>query len=236
MSRDHLRFARDRLAVRGIARVVERLVVDSRVSTFDPSSIQTRPADLEYLISIRHGFLPLRLDSYVFIEPYSPHRCAHQFGLDQNIPTHLLRLAYLATDLEGVGWCYTHLFCLGTDVCCQMVSTSRILTFSRHYQQWYHNIIRSYQLYTPPVVVHITCPHDGQASSSGDISYGRSLFSDIAMDPIDFQGLNSLLIIVTQLQMRICKHHINCCKNALQSIIILFRSLAYILHVVFLIK
>jgi hypothetical protein len=39
MSHDHLRFARDKLATRGIARAVERLVVDSWVSTFDPSSI-----------------------------------------------------------------------------------------------------------------------------------------------------------------------------------------------------
>jgi hypothetical protein len=72
-----------------------------------------------------------------------------------------------------------------------MVSTSRVPTFSRRYQQWYHDAIRSYQSYTPPVVAHVTCPRDGQVSSSDDISYGRSLFLDITIEPIDFQGLDS---------------------------------------------
>jgi hypothetical protein len=65
------------------------------------------------------------------------------------------------------------------------------LHFSRRYQQWYHDAIRSYQSYTPPIVACITCPRDGQASSSGDISYGRSLFPDISVEPVDFQGLDS---------------------------------------------
>jgi hypothetical protein len=90
-SQDHLRFSRDRLAARGVVRAADRVVVDSRVPSFDSSSIRARPTDLEYLISIRQGFLPLRLGSYIFIEPYSSHRCAHQFGLDQNIPAPLLR-------------------------------------------------------------------------------------------------------------------------------------------------
>jgi hypothetical protein len=76
-SRDHLQFSRDRLAARRVVRVADRVVIDSNVSSSDPSSIRARPTDLEYLISIRKGFLPLRLDSYMFIEPYSPHRCAH---------------------------------------------------------------------------------------------------------------------------------------------------------------
>jgi hypothetical protein len=41
------------------------------------------------------------------------------------------------------------------------------------------------------VVARITCPRDGHVSSSGDISYGRSLFPDITVEPIDFQGLDS---------------------------------------------
>lgn len=35
-----------------------------------------------FLVSLRHGLLPLRLGSMVVLEPYMPHRCAHQFGLD----------------------------------------------------------------------------------------------------------------------------------------------------------
>jgi hypothetical protein len=190
-SHDHLRFARDRLTTRKIARTVERSVIDSWVPSSDPSSIRDRLTDLEYLISIRQGFLPFRSGDHIFIEPYSPHRCAHQLGLDQDIPAPLLRPEFLAADLEGVGWCYTHLFRLGTGVRCQMTSPSRVPTFSRRYQQWYHDAIRSYQSYTPPVVARITYPHDGHVSSSGDISYGRSLFPDIVVEPIDFQGLDS---------------------------------------------
>jgi hypothetical protein len=36
--------------------------------------------------------------------------------------------------------------------------------FSRRYQQWYDDVIRSYQSYTPLVVVRVPCPRDGQAS------------------------------------------------------------------------
>jgi hypothetical protein len=157
-SRDHLRFSRDRSVARGVARLADRMVIDSRVPSSDPSSIRARPIDLEYLISIRQGFLPLRLGSYMFIEPYSPHRCAHQFSLDQDIPVPLLCPISLAADLEGIGWCYTHLFRLGMGTRYQMVSTSRASTFSRRYQQWYYEAIRSYQSYTPSVVVRSTCP------------------------------------------------------------------------------
>jgi hypothetical protein len=87
-------------------------------------------------------------------------RCAHQFGLYQDIPAPLLRPASLAADLEGVGWCYTHLFRLSTGARCQMMPTSKILTFPKHYQQWYYDVICSYQLYTPPVVVRSTGPRD----------------------------------------------------------------------------
>jgi hypothetical protein len=113
-SRDHLRFTRDRLVARGVARAADRLMVESRVPSSDSSCIRARPADLEYLISIHQGFLPLKQSRHVFIEPYLPHRCAHQFGLDQDVPAPLLCPASLAADLEGVGWCYTHLFRLGT--------------------------------------------------------------------------------------------------------------------------
>jgi hypothetical protein len=146
---------------------------------------------LEYFISIRQGFLPLRFGSYIFIKPCSPHRCAHQFGLDQDIQAPLLRPTSLAADLEGIGWCYTHLFQLGTGAHCKIVSTSRILTFPRHYQQWYYDVIRSYQSYTPLVVVRSTCPRDGQILLDGTISHDHCPFSDIVVEPVDFQGLDS---------------------------------------------
>jgi hypothetical protein len=146
---------------------------------------------LEYLISICQGFLPLRLGSYLFIEPYSPHRCAHQFSLDQDIPAPLFRPVSLTADLEGITWCYTHLFRLGIGARYQMVSTSRISTFPRHYQQWYHDAIRSYQSYTPLVVVRNTCSRDGQVLLDDTVSRDRCPFSDIALEPVDFQGLDN---------------------------------------------
>jgi hypothetical protein len=76
-SHDHLRFARGRLAARRIGRAIDRPIVDNMVPSSDSFSIRARPADLEYLISVRHGFLPLRLGSHVFIKTYSLHRCAH---------------------------------------------------------------------------------------------------------------------------------------------------------------
>jgi hypothetical protein len=186
-----LRFSRDRSVARGVARVADRMVIDSRVHSSDPSSIRAKPTDLEYLISIRQGFLPLRLGSYMFLEPYSPHRCAHQFSLDQDIPAPLLRPISLTADLEGIGWCYTHIFRLGTDTRYQMVSTSRTSTFSRRYQQWYYEAIHSYQSYTPPVVARSTCPRDRHALLGGTVSRDHSSFPDIAIEPVDFQGLDS---------------------------------------------
>jgi hypothetical protein len=72
-----------------------------------------------------------------------------------------------------------------------MVSTSRTFTFSRRYQQWYYEAIRSYQSYTPLMVVRSTCPRDGQTLLDGTVSRDRSPFPDITIEPVDFQGLDS---------------------------------------------
>ncbi|KAF7143338.1 hypothetical protein RHSIM_Rhsim05G0112600 [Rhododendron simsii] len=42
--------------------------------------------EMEYLISIRSGYLTLRSGSTKFIEPYSPHRFSRQFGFTQDVP------------------------------------------------------------------------------------------------------------------------------------------------------
>jgi hypothetical protein len=142
-------------------------------------------------VSLRHGFLPLRIGDYAFIEPHSPHRCAHQFGLDQDVPTFLLRPESLAADLEGLGWCYSHLFRLGTGSHFQTVPVSRASTFSRRYIWWYYNVIRSYQSYTPSVVTRSTCPR-GRGSSSSSFSHDDLVpFPPLSLEPVDFQGLDS---------------------------------------------
>jgi Plant mobile domain len=190
-SREHLRFAHTRLAIHHTISSTGRPVIDSRVR--DIPSIRSRPDDLEYLISIRQGFLPLRIGSYTFIEPYSPHRCAHQFGLDQDIPAPLIRPETMAVDLEGVGWCYTHLFRLRTGARCQMVSIARSPTFSRAYIQWYYDAIHFYQSFDPSVVISSTCPPDiGSSQRLADpIIGGRDTFPVIIVAPVDFMGLDS---------------------------------------------
>jgi Plant mobile domain len=192
-SRDHLRFAHSRLATHHVTETIHRSVTDSRVPYGGMSLIRERPDDLDYLISIRQGFLPLRLGDHIFIEPYSPHRCAHQFGLDQDIPAPHFRPTAMAADLEGLGWCYTHLFRMETDTRCHMVSITRAPTFSRRYIQWYHSAIRSYQSYPPSTVIHSTCPRGGGTSQSlVDLAAtDYSPFPAIDMAPADFLGLDS---------------------------------------------
>jgi hypothetical protein len=41
-SRDHLRFAQDKLAARGVARANDRLIVDIKVPSFDSSCIRAQ--------------------------------------------------------------------------------------------------------------------------------------------------------------------------------------------------
>ncbi|KAG5521474.1 hypothetical protein RHGRI_033887 [Rhododendron griersonianum] len=45
--------------------------------------------EMEYLISIRSGYLTLRSGSTKVIEPYSPHRFSRQFGFTQDVPGRL---------------------------------------------------------------------------------------------------------------------------------------------------
>jgi Plant mobile domain len=132
-SHDHLRLARARLATHHLVGTAYRSLIDAALSSRDSSPLRGQPDILDYFISLRHGFLPLRIGDYAFIEPYSPHRCAHQFGLDQDVPTFLLRPESLAADLEGLGWCYSHLFRLGTGSHFQTVPASCASTFSRRY-------------------------------------------------------------------------------------------------------
>jgi hypothetical protein len=113
-----LRFAHDKLAICQVIKATERSVIDNRVSSQSALDIRTRPDDLEYLISIRQGFLSLILGSHVFIELYSPQRCVHQFGLDHDIPASLLHPTSMTVDLEGAMWCYTHLFRAATNTHC----------------------------------------------------------------------------------------------------------------------
>jgi hypothetical protein len=174
------------LATHHLAGAAYRFLVDAAPSSRDSAPLRGQPNILDYFISLRHRFLPLHIGDYAFIEPYSPHRCAHQFGLDQDMPAFLFRPKSLAVDLEGLGWCYSYLFRLETGSRFQMVPTSRAPTFSRRYIWLYHDAIRSYQSYTPSVMARSTCPRDRGSSSPG-LSYDDFIpFPPLSSEPVDF--------------------------------------------------
>jgi hypothetical protein len=135
--------------------------------------------------------LALRIGDHAFIEPYYPHKYAQQFGLDQDVPTFLLRPESLAVDLKGLGWCYSHLFCLETGSHFQIVSASRVPTFSTRYIWWYYDAICSYQSYTHSLMTRSTCPRGRGSSSSGPIYDDSISFPPLSSEPVDFQGLDS---------------------------------------------
>jgi hypothetical protein len=189
-SRDHLRLAHTRLATHHLAGGAYRSLIDATPSR-DSAPLKGQSNVLDYFISLRHRFLPPRINDYAFIEPYSSHRCAYQFGLDHDVPAFFFHPESLAADLEGLGWFYSHLFRLETGSHFQMVPASHAPTFSRHYIWWYHDVIRSYQSYTPSVMAHNTCPRGRGSSSSDPTDDDFILFHLFFSEPVDFQGVDS---------------------------------------------
>jgi hypothetical protein len=196
---EHLRPARARLSTLYSGRLTDRVIIDEIPLPGSGGGIRERLDDWEYLVSIRYGFLPLRLRDHAVIEPYSPHRCSHQFSLDQDIPLMLRRPSYLAVDLLGLGWCYAFLFRTGTGSRCQMASLSRTYMFSQSYQQWYWALITAYQSITPATLVRDVCVgYNGkrknivsQSSIPESAIRDTDLFPAIRGEPLDFQGLDS---------------------------------------------
>jgi Plant mobile domain len=195
---EHLRCTRARLSTLYLGRLTDRVIRDE-ILLSRATDIRGRLDDWEYLISIRCGFLPLRLRDFAAIEVYSPHRCAHQFHLDQVIPFMLRRPSYLAVDMVGLGWCYAFLFRTGTDSRCQMASSSRTYIFSQGYQQWYWDLISTYQSITPATIVRGICvDRNGkrkyvvsQSSILEPTFRDTDLFPAVRGEPLDFQGLDS---------------------------------------------
>jgi len=192
----HLRPPKARFSTLYSGRLTDRLITDE-IPPFGGSSIVWRHDDFEYLVSIRCGFLPLRFGCHAVIEPYSPHRCAHQFSLDQDIPLMLRRPPYLAVDMVGLGWCYSFLFRSQTESHCQMVSCTRTFMFSQGYQEWYFSLITAYQSVPPRAMVGTVCPSSGGVRKRVLLSIDEpestddGLFPSVRGGPLDFQGLDS---------------------------------------------
>lgn len=93
-----------------------------------------------FLVSLRHGLLPLRLGGLVVLEPYMPHRCAHQFGLDQCIPADVPLSRDIRADLAGAVRCWETLLRVETRARFTVPMTHRSATFTIPYRRWYRDM------------------------------------------------------------------------------------------------
>jgi hypothetical protein len=96
-----------------------------------------------FFISLRHGLLPLRLGDRVVLEPYMPHRCAHQFGLDQSIPADVPSADDICADLEGAVRCWSSFLRVETQARFLMPRPFRYVAFSVTYERWFRDMVRS---------------------------------------------------------------------------------------------
>lgn len=123
----------------------------------DITCLEERLDDAEYLISLRPSWLPLRQGDHMILECYQPHRCAHQFGLDQMIPVTDFPLERLSLGLECLAACWTAILRLDTRSRFCIPTTSRIVRFSGTYHYWYQALISVYQTHHPHEVQARTC-------------------------------------------------------------------------------
>jgi hypothetical protein len=70
--------------------------------------------EAEYFISIRFGWLPLRLGERIVLEAYNPHRFAHQFGFDQVVPSSEHPSYSLQSDMKSISDCWFSMIRLKT--------------------------------------------------------------------------------------------------------------------------
>ena len=82
----HLRSPRDRAFPGHISRMSDHVYTDKASQHRRVRDTLCGSLEGDFLVSIHYGFLPLRLGDRIVLEPNMPHRCAHQFGLDQDIP------------------------------------------------------------------------------------------------------------------------------------------------------
>jgi len=144
--------------------------------------------DFEFLVSIRYGYLPLRLESQVILEPYSPHRCAHQFGFDQEIPHNISRPATLSATLEDVGKCWLSLLRRNSKCHYFVPALSRVPRFSALYKRWYNGLIPSISPLPSDFVKKMT-NRDAFVITSDK----KNRISNVQASPPDFHGCDSRL-------------------------------------------
>lgn len=129
----YLRSPEDRVFVSRTERKEDVIMVDVIQRADRPRGLLPSSTEAEFLVSIRHGLLPLRMGDRVVLEPYMPHRCANQFGLDQEIPAMVYTSRDIVPDLAGAARCWAAFLRLDTRARFTVPSTSRIGEFSAPY-------------------------------------------------------------------------------------------------------
>lgn len=121
-------FVRDRVFPCHVPQSTDRVIVEEVPQHGQGQGVLRGSSEAEFLVSIRHGLLPLRLGDRIILEPYMPHRCAHQFGLDQDIPAMIYSSSAISADLEGFARCWATFLRTGTGSRFLMPKTARVAT------------------------------------------------------------------------------------------------------------
>ena len=87
-----------------------------------------------------------------------PHRCAHQFGLDQDVPVMIRTADSVVADLDGAVRCWTAFLRLDTRCRFTIPSTSRVGIFSAFYEKWFHAMLRPCILHPLDHWLSMVCP------------------------------------------------------------------------------
>jgi len=164
-------------------RQVDRILLDSFCDLIDPNE----RLNFEFLVSVRYGLLPLRIGNSVVLEPYSPHRCAHQFRLDQGLPEAISFPSSVSASLEDAGKCWVSLLRRGVKSYFFIPAISREFYFSAIFRRWYDNLINPLRPLPPNFAESMT---SNNATSSATVK--RKLASQVT--PPDFRGRDSSYI------------------------------------------
>nr|MCH9869282.1 hypothetical protein [Serratia marcescens] len=129
-----------------VKQAVTRGLPSEDVECEDSSDLSLSPSQQDFLVSIRPGLLPSRNRSKCRFEPYSPHRVANQFGLDQSWPSYNLKDQMWKGDIAQARACWEDLLRLGTGSSFIMPSRSRAASCQISYEAlaWYDHVLRSY--------------------------------------------------------------------------------------------
>lgn len=111
--------------------------------------------EAEYFISIRFGWLPLRLGERIVLEACNPHRFAHQFGFDQVVPSSEHPSSSLQSDMKSISDCWFSMIRLKTGSSCKIPRATRLVQFSASYQKWFNAMTAAYHSQSPEEITTI---------------------------------------------------------------------------------